>query len=261
MLVAQDDLLNAMENSWLMLPSVPGIIEPVSIEGIRAVWSPASDFILANLVGHVRLNKQNADSTIRAVHQFYTSRERSYHWFVADRATPADIGDRLLDAGLQRIETLAGLYMDDLLDHEIRCNPDIIIHPVDMTNRDTFIDIFSSAFGAPREFFSNTFIRWLDAGGGRHYLAYFNGEPAAAASMIYIPSRSIVVLQGAATLLNYRRRGLYSALVARRLADAGVDGMEVAVIQAARGTSAPICINLGFVELCGIEIYAWIPPR
>ena len=43
--------------------------------------------------------------------------------------------------------------------------------------------------------------------------------------------------------------------MARRLADARQDGIEAAVIQAVRTTSAPICRKLGFVEIAPLEMY------
>ena len=67
------------------------------------------------------------------------------------------------------------------------------------------------------------------------------------------------VAQSAATLPESRGHGVYSALVKRRLDDAHADGLEAAVIQADRDTSAPICAKLGFAELCSMEVYAWSP--
>ena len=45
--------------------------------------------------------------------------------------------------------------------------------------------------------------------------------------------------------------------MAKRLADARAMGMEAAILQADRTTSAPICANLGFEEVCSIDLYAW----
>ena len=77
--------------------------------------------------------------------------------------------------------------------------------------------------------------------------------------MIYLPDQPIVVLYCAATLDAYRGRGVYTSLVARRLADAYRDGARAAVIQAVGSTSAPICQKLGFVEFCTMNWYIWEP--
>ena len=93
----------------------------------------------------------------------------------------------------------------------------------------------------------------------RGYFAYVDGgtEPVGWSYLVYLPDSPIVLLGGAATLPEHRGRGIYSALVAKRLADARADGRSAAVIQAVRSTSAPIAAKLGFRELCGLEFYAW----
>jgi len=45
--------------------------------------------------------------------------------------------------------------------------------------------------------------------------------------------------------------------MAKRLADARALGMEAAILQADRRTSAPICANLGFEKVCSIDLYVW----
>jgi len=37
------------------------------------------------------------------------------------------------------------------------------------------------------------------------------------------------------------------------------EGIEAAVIQAVRSTSAPLCWSLGFEEVCSQKLYAWSP--
>jgi GNAT superfamily N-acetyltransferase len=95
--------------------------------------------------------------------------------------------------------------------------------------------------------------------GNRGYFAYVDGgaEPVGWSYLVYLPDSPIVLLGGAATLPEHRGRGIYSALVAKRLADARSDGRSAAVIQAVRSTSAPIAAKLGFREICGLELYSW----
>jgi hypothetical protein len=96
----------------------------------------------------------------------------------------------------------------------------------------------------------------------RGYFAYLDGaSPVAWSYLVYLAGSPIVLLGGAATLAEARGKGIYSALVKRRLADARGDGREAAVIQADRDTSAPICAKLGFRELCSLEVYGWMPER
>ena len=68
---------------------------------------------------------------------------------------------------------------------------------------------------------------------------------------------SLVVMQGAATLGEHRGHGIYTAMVAARVADARALGKEAAVLQGDRKTSAPICVKLGFAEVCSVDLYVW----
>ena len=91
----------------------------------------------------------------------------------------------------------------------------------------------------------------------RPYVASLGDDAIVAwAWLVYLPDSPTVLLGGAATLEEYRGHGLYTALVARRLADARADSRTSAVIQGDRRTSAPICAKLGFREICGLEIFA-----
>ena len=96
----------------------------------------------------------------------------------------------------------------------------------------------------------------------RNYVALdADGEtPVAAASTVYDEGAPYIVLAGSAVLESHRGRGIYRALVKRRLADVRGEGIEAALIQAVRATSAPICRALGFEEQCTQELWSWTPP-
>jgi GNAT superfamily N-acetyltransferase len=85
--------------------------------------------------------------------------------------------------------------------------------------RDLLVDAFSDIAA------TNGFVR---------YLARMNGEPAGAASLRI--DRHIAQLCGAATLAAFRRRGIQSTLLRRRLADARAAGCTVAVVTTQPGT-------------------------
>ena len=74
------------------------------------------------------------------------------------------------------------------------------------------------------------------------YLAYAgeSPEPIAWSGSLFLPGVPIVVLQGAGTLPEHRGQGIYHSMVAQRLQDARERGMQAAVMQANRETSAPI---------------------
>lgn len=122
-------------------------------------------------------------------------------------------------------------------------------------------EMMARAYGLPLDVmrvFNEILAAAADRIKQRGYFAYVQGndKPVAWSFLAYIPDSATVLLGGAATLEEYRGQGLYTALVARRLADARADGRTAAVVQADRNTSAPICAKLGFREICGLEIFA-----
>ena len=65
----------------------------------------------------------------------------------------------------------------------------------------------------------------------------------------------VATLFGGGTILEYRHRGVYSALLNSRIAYAKARGIPIIGIYARHGTSAPIVANKGFLK-CG-EMLTW----
>ena len=86
----------------------------------------------------------------------------------------------------------------------------------------------------PRDIVEQIMNDMRGAAGFSRYLAWVEGEPAAAASLRL--DDGIALLTGATTLPRFRRRGAQGALLARRLADAAAAGCELACITTAPGT-------------------------
>jgi GNAT superfamily N-acetyltransferase len=78
---------------------------------------------------------------------------------------------------------------------------------------------------------------WRTAPGATLYLARVGGEPAATAALT-VSDDGVAYLADGATLPRFRGRGLQSALIARRLADAGAAGCDVACSQASVGSTS-----------------------
>lgn len=88
----------------------------------------------------------------------------------------------------------------------------------------------------PREVLARVIGDLVAGGGYTLYLARIGGEVAGAASLRI--GESIAQMSGAATLPDFRRRGVQSALVARRLADAAAAGCELATVTTQPGSKS-----------------------
>ena len=260
--VSQDALIHAIETSFFLVPELPGRIEHLRIGGLQGRITPTSH-PLANLVGAATLDAATADDTIRQVRDRFASEQKAFGWVVGPSSTPGDLRDRLSAAGLSRVDEMVGMALTDL-SVPIRANLAVCIREAAGDDLLQASAMMGRAYGLPADV-ARLFVEALLLGRGqlrsRTYLASLGeGEPVAFGSLISLPNQPIVLLGGAATMAAHRGQGIYTSLVARRLADARADGAEAAIIQAVRSTSAPICRKLGFTELCGLELFAWTPP-
>lgn len=256
--VPDQDLIDAIESSLFLYPAVPGLVADLGMRGVRGRVTDLSH-PLANLCGLADLSERDADATIAAVKSRFVKDRKAFGWVTGPGTRPRDLDRRLRSAGLQPLAHLAG--MSAPTDLTVPANDSVRIREVTAAEQLRETDMMGRAYGMPAEI-SALFVRLVTAAGVRSR-AYFasvdGGTPVAWSYLVYLPSSPIVLLGGAATLPDARGKGIYSALVKRRLDDARRDGREAAVIQADRDTSAPICARLGFRELCSLEVYGWLP--
>jgi hypothetical protein len=197
------------------------------------------------------------------VYARFARQHKAFGWIVGPNSTPSDLSRRLVSIGMEKAIELAGMVYDRL-DVPIPANPDVIIREVTTEDVDVAGALLSEAIGFTPEGGRAT-VKALALSSSpvkrRAYMAYLpeSAAPVAYASMIYLPDQPLVVLYCAGTLEQARGRGVYTSLVSRRLADAHRDGVQAAVIQAVRDSSAPICRKQGFVELCNLDWYIWEP--
>jgi GNAT superfamily N-acetyltransferase len=243
-----------------MYPPVPGLTEAIGVPGLQGRATKLSH-PLANIVGGARLSERDADATIAKVKARFVGEKRAFGWVTGPDDTPRDLERRLAAADLHPIAHLAG--MATAVDLTIAPNPAVRVREVTPEEASRETEMMGRAYGMPPDIV-DLFNGLLASPSvkSRGYFGYVEGDrPIAWSYLVYIPGSKLVLLGGAATLPEARGRGVYSALVRRRLADARADGREAAVIQADRDTSAPICAKLGFRELCSMEVFAWMPPH
>jgi hypothetical protein len=255
-------LIDAIEASFAMMPETDGLVSCLKIPGILG-HETAISHPMVNIVTSTTLTSDNADSTIEFVRDHFVDQNKAFGWLIGPSATPADLGVRLANAGLSKMFDAAGMVMNDL-NVAFRTNPAVSIREVTPQDIVVASETMAEAFPAPGEvvhLMYEVLFRHRDRLKPRIYLAYLEGieTPVACSSMEFVPDTPIVHLRGAGTVRQYRGRGIYTSLLARRLADARADGAVGTVIQAIRTTSAPICRRLGFTEVCNLEFYTWAP--
>ena len=258
--ITEDALTFAVESSLHVYPPVSGLSEDLGIKGVRGRVTDLSH-PLANLVGMANLASEDVDATLKMVRNRYSRGRKGYGWVTGPHTRPHDLGERLVASGLKKADELAGMALTDLA-VPIAVDPKIEVREATLHEAQESSEMMGRAYDMPEEVarFFNVLLAMTDSKvKNRGYFAYVDGgtAPVGWSYLVYLPDSPIVLLGGAATLPEHRGRGIYSALVAKRLADARADGRTAAVIQAVRSTSAPIATRLGFREICGLEFYAW----
>jgi GNAT superfamily N-acetyltransferase len=257
---AEDALIAAIESSLQVYPPVSGLSEDLAIKGVRGRVTDLSH-PLANLVGMADIAPDDVDATLKMVRNRYSRGRKAYGWVTGPLTRPHDLGEWLVASGLVKEDEMAGMVLTDLA-VPIAVAPKIEIREATLHEAQAASGMMARAYDMPEEVarFFNVLLAMTDSKvKNRGYFAYVDGgiDPVGWSYLVYLPDSPIVLLGGAATVPEHRGRGIYSALVAKRLADARTDGRSAAVIQAVRSTSAPIAARLGFREVCGLEFYAW----
>ena len=101
--------------------------------------------------------------------------------------------------------------------------------------------IAAEAFATPEmsvEFLEGVMEPFAHAKNARCYLAYVDGEPAGSGSMFISSEQRVAGLFGAGTRPMYRRRGIQTAMLQRRLADAAQAGCDVAMVTTLPGSDS-----------------------
>jgi GNAT superfamily N-acetyltransferase len=258
--VADEALTLAIESSLQVYPAVSGLSEDLGVRGVRGRVTDLSH-PLANLVGMADLAPEDVPATLKMVRNRYSGGRKAYGWVTGPLTRPLDLGERLVASGLKKADEMAGMVLTNLA-VPIDVDPSVEIREATLHEAQAASAMMARAYDMPEEVarFFNVLLAMTDKQvPNSGYFAYVDGgaDPVGWSYLMYLPDSPIVLLGGAATLPEHRGRGIYRALVAKRLADARAAGREAAVIQAVRSTSAPICAKLGFREVCALEFYAW----
>jgi hypothetical protein len=201
------------------------------------------------------------DALIARQRDFFAARGEAFEWKTRGHDLPADLPRRLLAAGFEEQEretVIIGLAADHADPH-----PPL---PVGVTLRETSDPVDFERIAAMNTVVWGEDLGWLaemlagESATGRMkvYLVQAGAEVVSAAWIRFIPGTDFAGLWGGSTLKEYRRRGLYRALVAVRAADAVARRHKYLQVDAS-DDSRPILERLGFVAVTTTTPYTWKP--
>jgi GNAT superfamily N-acetyltransferase len=246
----------------VLSPEVPVEIhdDPDATWGIARYPDPYRSTVVST-----RFAAADANRRIREISAAFAARGTGFLWWVAPFHTPANLGERLLDAGLRFEGSAPAMAMDlDALPHEDVLPPGLEIVPVrDEATLREFINVLALEMGVPEG---------RPNPAARHHAALLQAIPPTLASEA-IPVRYVGLLDGrpvatsrvsigggvaglyaVATLPDVRGRGIGRALTLAALEAGRALGCRIGVLQAS-DDGLPVYRRIGFRTIFDYAVY------
>lgn len=209
------------------------------------------------------LTDANADAVIQAELAYFQQFGKEFEWKLYDHDQPTDLKQRLEKFGftIGEVETFFAL--------EIESAPAFLLAepavPVTrITDAAKIPEIMTVQQAVWPEDDYSVFIPLLQHDLETHpdllsmYAVYMDGKPVSSAWTYFQKGKSFAGIFGGATLPDYRKRGIYTALVAARVQEAKQRGVRFLTIDASP-MSGPIVEKLGFQFLDYTYPCTWQP--
>lgn len=208
-----------------------------------------------NFICRARLDGADASGRIREALDHFATSGRPFSWWHGPADTPADLGARLVAAGLAPAESELAMAADladlvvpapiaGLMVQRVQTSPDLR----------TYARLLSALWEPPDPWV----VTFYDRGAAalldpacplRAYLALLDGEPVGTAEMTV--AGGVAGLYNISTVPAFRRRGIGSWLTVQPLLDAQREGVATGVLQAAAA-------GVGIYERAGFRRYGGI---
>lgn len=223
----------------------------------------SKDLTRLSFIIYSNLTTENADAIIdREIAFFKDQGGYGFEWKTYAHDSPADLPQHLLNHGFEADEEEALLVMD------LQNCPDVYLQPVTLDVRRIGIEQLQDVV-AVLEGVYNTSYEWLVRQMTKNltdqpdywsiYVAYVDDRPVCAAWSNFPRNSQFAGLWGGATLEQYRKRGIYTAVVAVRAQEALKRGYRFLMVDAS-DMSRPILQKRGFQLLTHTTPYTWKNP-
>jgi GNAT superfamily N-acetyltransferase len=212
------------------------------------------------------LDGHDADAVIAAQIAFFAARGEEFEWKHFSYDHPADLAERLVAAGLtpDEPESLMVAEAEQVVDAMPGAVAPDGVRLERVTSEegvDRLIQVSERVFGEDRRELRASLLTQLATAPEttEMVVAMAGDEPVSSARMDLLPGSSFSGLWGGGTLPQWRRRGLYRALVRYRAELALGRGYRYLTVDAS-DQSRPILEHIGFECLAITTPYLWEPP-
>jgi hypothetical protein len=255
LLAAYDDQLRGGSES----ADVPSVTDGPVIRKERPMRGFVSYRSLEGLGG------DELDALIIRQRDYFAAKGQAVEWKTRGHDLPADLTDRLVAAGFQPEERETVVIAESaaivarLSSHEF-ADGVTIRRTVEQVDFERIAAMESTVWGEDWSWLSEDFSGRIAADPDLFdvYVAEAGGEVVSAAWAVHKKGTDFTCLWGGSTLAEWRRKGIYKALVAiraRRAVELGYRYMQVD----ASDDSSPILQRLGFVAVTTTTPYVFTP--
>jgi hypothetical protein len=233
----------------------PGMRKDVLPHMVRLV-RPAPGM---SIIQYSHLNEKNVDAAIQEQIDYFTRLKQPFEWAAYEHDQPVDLTCRLENHGLISEEPGAIMALDL---HEVQ---QALLEPTtadvrQLTQRDQLLDVIKVVQGVWGGDFN-----WISERLGGHleipgylniYVAYVDEQPVSTAWIYFHPHSHFADLWGGSTLEGYRKKGLYTAMLALRVQAAIQRGYRFLTIDASP-MSQSITAYHGFHQITTVCDFSW----
>lgn len=231
-----------LEAAW-RLPPVVADTRVIVRAGWRQMITPSLPQGGCNEVSHCVVDEASIERALDETIAEY--RGIRFRFIVGPGTKPEDLAERLARRGFSRVD-VHGMARDLSPIEGVPAGVRVEA-AIDESGADLFTDVTARGWEmdpAPLR----PMHRAMLTRSYRLFVARIAGEPVGVGA--YALAGTTAYQMGAVVLPAFRRRGVYRALVAARLADAACRGATLATSQARAETSAPLLAKLGFDVVC-----------
>lgn len=209
------------------------------------------------------LNGPDLDAYIARQVAFFAERGKRFEWKYHGHDQPLDLPDRLLGAGFaaQELETVVIARVADVTGGGPVLPEGVTLRQVAArVDFDRIAAMEQQIWGEDHTDLAEMFEseREADPDSISIIVAEAGGDVVAAAWIRFESGTDFATLWGGATLPEWRRRGIYRAMVAHRAAMAASRGFRLLQVDSS-ADSRPILERLGFVTVTTTTPYVWTP--
>lgn len=257
-MLTHEEILVLYDQEQRIEVEYPGVRREVTdlvVRHIDVAGQPGKGFVV-----YSRLTAENADRAIDEQIAYFESIGQSFEWKLYDHDQPEDLRERLIARGFEIEEPEAIMALD------LNEAPELLLQPVmadirRVSDPAQIADVISVQKQVWNRDFANLRAR-LESELAEQpdyvsiYLAYVDAMPVCSAWINFHPNSQFASLWGGSTLPAYRRRGIYTAMVAVRTQEALRRGYRFLTIDASP-MSRPIVARLGFRLLTFAHACNW----